>query len=156
MPKGVIEHWSVSNPFAEVSLQNVLELSNKQKAGLSWEEVNVEERGFANLARVADKTKPTNTVFAKVVIQSDRKQVKRLSYGVSDRGVIFLNNQIVAGSQNNYLSQDYRHLGTIGFFDDAYLHLKKGRNELWIAVSENFGGWGVMARIENREGIRIE
>lgn len=156
MPAGTIRRWSVSNPFAEGSLQDVYELSGKQKESLKWQLLSSEERGYANLARVARKTPQTNTVFVKVVIQSDRKQVKRLYYGLSDRGVVFLNNQIVAGSQNNYGSQDYRFLGTIGFSDEVYLHLKKGRNELWIAVSENFGGWGVMARIENREGIRIE
>ncbi|GAB5525367.1 MAG: hypothetical protein Roseis2KO_32390 [Roseivirga sp.] len=156
LPSGVITQWSVSNTFTEAALAGVHELSAKQKASLTWQPLNVEERGYANLARVADKTRPTNTVFARVVIISERKQVKRLSYGLSDRGVIFLNDQAIAGSQNNYSSQDYRHLGTIGFFDDAYLPLKKGRNELWIAVSENFGGWGVMARIEDQSGIRIE
>lgn len=156
LPNSVVKTWSVSNPFAEGSLQGVVELSAPQKASLTWQQVAVEERGYANLARVADKTRPTNMVFARVVIVSERKQVKRLRYGLSDRGVVFLNDQAIAGSQNNYSSQDYRHLGTIGFFDDAYLPLKKGRNELWIAVAENFGGWGVMARIEDQSGIRIE
>ncbi|MCE7996875.1 MAG: hypothetical protein HEP71_33245 [Roseivirga sp.] len=156
LSQGVIENWSVSSPFAESSLQNVYELTAKQKNSLTWGLLGVEEKGYANLSRLASKTPQINTVFAKVVIQSDRKQVKKLSYGLSDRGVIYLNDQIVAGGQNNYGSQDYRHLGTIGFFDDVYLYLKKGKNELWIAVSENFGGWGIMASIEDREGIRIE
>lgn len=155
LPSGVIRQWSVSNTFTEASLAGVYALSANQKDALTWQTLEVEERGYANLARVADNARPTNTVFARVVIVSDSRQVKRLSYGLSDRGVIFLNDKAIAGSQNNYSSQDYRHLGTIGFFDDAYLELKKGRNELWIAVSENFGGWGVMARIEDQQGIRI-
>lgn len=155
LAKGVIENWSVSSPFPENSLEGISELTAKHKAVQGWTDLNVEEVGLANLARVADKARPTNTVFARVIIESDRKQMKRLSYGVSDRGIIYLNDKAIAGSQNNFRSQDYRHLGTIGFFDDAYLPLKKGRNELWIAVSESFGGWAVMAKIEDQSGIRI-
>jgi hypothetical protein len=35
------------------------------------------------------------------------------------------------------------------------LPLKKGENELWLAVTENFGGWGIRARLENTEGIKF-
>ncbi len=155
LAKGVIESWSVSSAFTENSLEGVSELTARHKAVEGWTDLTVEEAGLVNLSRVADKTPPTNTVFARVIIESDRRQIKRLSYGVSDRGIIYLNDKAVAGSQNNFRSQDYRHLGTIGFFDDAYLPLKKGRNELWIAVSESFGGWAVMAKIEDQSGIRI-
>lgn len=156
LPAGIINNWSVSNPFSEASLKEVYKLSGKQKSQLTWQRLQAEERGYANLSRVTKRSQTNNTVFAKVTIYSDRKQVKKLSYGASDRGIIFLNDEIITSNQNNYASQDYRHLGTIGFFDDAYLYLKKGKNELWIGVSENFGGWGVMARIEDQSGIRIE
>jgi hypothetical protein len=156
MPEGTIKNWSVSAPFAEKKLEAVYELSEQLKTNQKWQLLEAEERGYINISRLVPRTPQANTVFAKVAIQSDRKQVKKLDYGLSDKGMIFLNDQIIAGSQNNYASQDYRHLGTIGFFDSAYLPLKKGKNELWIAVSENFGGWGLMARIEDQEGIRIE
>ncbi|MCH8059016.1 MAG: hypothetical protein IIA11_01020 [Proteobacteria bacterium] len=42
---------------------------------------------------------------------------------------------------NAYQSRDYRYLGTIGLFDAIMLPLAVGDNELWIAVSEAFGGW---------------
>jgi hypothetical protein len=45
------------------------------------------------------------------------------------------------------MSRDYRYLGTIGLFDSVTLPLKAGENEIWIAVSEAFGGWGIMDRI---------
>jgi hypothetical protein len=58
--------------------------------------------------------------------------------------------------QDVFLSRDYRFLGTIGYFDDVYLDLKKGKNELWIAVSENFGGWGLKGIIADQTGLTIE
>lgn len=53
------------------------------------------------------------------------------------------------------MSRDYRFLGTVGYFDEVYVDLKKGKNELWIAVSETFGGWGVKAQLENMDGLEV-
>jgi hypothetical protein len=47
-------------------------------------------------------------------------------------------------------------MGTIGLFDEVYLPLKKGHNELWLAVTETFGGWGVTALFEDPAGINIK
>lgn len=52
--------------------------------------------------------------------------------------------------------RDYRFLGTIGLFDEVYLPLKKGENELWLAVTESFGGWGIKALIEDLAGLTIK
>jgi len=156
LPEGLIATWSVSDPFAEKSLQGVTALNAEHKKALKWTTLDAEERGYANLSRVASRTSAQNTVFAKVIIQSDKKQVKKLFYSVSDRGTVFLNGQALVSGYNNFRAQDYRHLGTIGFHDAVYLPLKKGSNELWIAVSENFGGWGVMGAFQDPEGISVK
>ena len=57
--------------------------------------------------------------------------------------------------QRQFMSRDYRYLGTIGFFDAVHLPLKKGKNELVIAVSETFGGWGIQGEFEDMEGIKL-
>ena len=48
---------------------------------------------------------------------------------------------------DTYRSRDYRFLGSIGWYDTLYLPLEEGENELVVAVSEDFGGWGVQARL---------
>ena len=45
--------------------------------------------------------------------------------------------------------------GTIGLFDKIYLPLREGDNEVWFAVSERFGGWGIQAEFDDRQGIRV-
>jgi hypothetical protein len=35
------------------------------------------------------------------------------------------------------------------------LPLRQGRNEIRFAVTEGFGGWSVLAQIEDRSGVRI-
>jgi len=72
----------------------------------------------------------------------------RVSFGYSDRVRVYLNGQLIYAGNNGYGSRDYRYLGTIGYFDQLRLPLRAGFNELWFAVSESFGGWGIMARID--------
>jgi hypothetical protein len=40
--------------------------------------------------------------------------------------------------------------------DALYLPLRAGENELVIAVTEAFGGWGLAGRFEDLEGIVVE
>lgn len=103
----------------------------------------------ADLSRIAGVRKGKNTVFARLIIESDRPQIKKLRFGFSDRVKVYFNGQLLYAGENNFQSRDYRFLGTIGYFDALYLNLKKGRNECWMAVSEDFGGWGVQASLED-------
>lgn len=156
LDEGVIESWSVSSSFPESKVNDVFELTNDQMKDLKWESVSSEYPGYANLARAAQIGQQNNTTFAKIIITSDSKQIKKLTYGFSDRARVYLNGKILAGGSDGFVSRDYRFLGTMGYFDDVYLPLKKGKNELWIAVSENFGGWGIMAKFDNKEGIKVD
>ena len=67
---------------------------------------------------------------------------------------VYLNGKLIYTGNNTYMSRDYRYLGTIGLFDSVLLRLQPGTNELWIAVTEAFGGWGVMGRLSDFESVR--
>lgn len=97
-----------------------------------------------------------NTRFAKLIIESDRRQSKLMSFGYSDAAKVFVNGMLLYSGNNTYMSRDYRYLGTIGLFDAVVLPLEAGENEIMIAVSEAFGGWGVMAEFADLEGIEIK
>jgi hypothetical protein len=91
-----------------------------------------------------------------VVLRSDRDQVKRLRFGFSDAVKVYLNDRLLYAGSDAYQSRDYRFLGTMGLFDELYLPLAAGRNDLWLAVTEKVGGWGVKAALHDMEGIRLE
>jgi hypothetical protein len=76
-----------------------------------------------------------------------------MDFGFSDRAVAFLNGLPLYGCDDTYRSRDYRYLGTIGCWDSLYLPPEQGDNELVVAVSEDFGGWGVQARFPDSEGL---
>jgi hypothetical protein len=150
-----IMQWTVSNPFKEDVLKdkNMLDASFINKH--SWKKLAIENGGFANLARLYPVS-DSNTVFAKVTVVSDKDQIRKLEIGYSDRVKVFCNGQAIYSGNNSFRTRDYRYLGTIGYFDAIYLPLKKGENTILLAVSETFGGWGIMGKWENMEGIQVK
>jgi hypothetical protein len=154
-PAGMIPQWQVSNTFAAKDLENAVKLPDALKKGLQWQTMPAEPTGMVNLATGPKWSKETNTTFARVVLVSDKAQVKKMQFGFSDRVKVYLNDQILYSGHDEFRSRDYRFLGTVGYFDELYLQLKPGPNELWIAVSEDNGGWGIGGIIADRTGLTI-
>jgi hypothetical protein len=155
IPANSVMQWQVSNPFKEDVLKDKSMLDASFVNKLSWKKLSIENGGFANLARLNPVT-DSNAVFAKITVVSDKEQVKRLDIGYSDRVKAFCNGQAIYSGNNSFRTRDYRYLGTIGYFDAIYLPLKRGENTIMLAVSETFGGWGVMGKWENMEGIQVK
>lgn len=154
-PAGAVMSWLVSNTIDGKSLEKKYQLFAADKQALSWKKLVPEHNGLANLSRIQGVEKDKNTAFARVTIQSDSEQIKRVKFGFSDIVRVYFNDRLIYGGSDLYLSRDYRFLGTVGLFDELYLPLKKGDNELWFAVTENFGGWGIEAVFDELSGIKI-
>jgi hypothetical protein len=151
---GTIEKWAISKSFSEKEISttdNLKELASKTE----YKFYPVEETGTLNISSTTQITETSNTILAKVVIESEREQLKRIVFGFSDRVKVYVNNVPVYAGEDNFVSRDYRFLGTIGYFDSIFVSLKKGKNEIQFAVSENFGGWGIKAKIENMSGVKV-
>ena len=153
----IIPEWSVSDKFEETLLDDLSKIQTIIDNRTWKETVKIEENSVANLSYAATRYgSKGNTVFAKVVIQSDKDQVKLFHFGYSDRVVTILNGTPIYKGTNRFRSRDYRYLGTVGLFDAIYLDLKKGENTLMFAVSEDFGGWGITGKFDTPEGIGIQ
>ncbi len=154
---GTIQEWTVSDKFSEKLLNNPDSIAFAIK-GRSWKDkIEVDETSAANLSWIhARYGSPGNTVFVRLEITSDKDQYKLFEFGYSDRALAILNEKPIYRGSNRWQSRDYRYLGTIGLFDAVYLDLERGKNTLLIAISEDFGGWGVMGRIKDMDGITIK
>jgi hypothetical protein len=87
-------------------------------------------------------------VFAKTIIHSDREQLRKLSLAYSDEVVVYLNGKPLFQGINDYSFREPGHYGTLNpDAETIYLPLKKGDNELVLAVSEFFGGWAFLGRL---------
>jgi hypothetical protein len=87
-------------------------------------------------------------LYAKTTIASDSDRVKKLEIGYSDDVSVFLNGRILWRGRSAQAFRDPRFLGIVNPENDAvYLPLKRGANELVLALSELGGGWGFIARL---------
>ena len=144
MLPGVIPKWSVSNLVPE---------GTAPATARSWTYIASEPSGLTNLARVHPLGMTLNTVFARTTIVSAETTMRSMAFGFSDRAVVYLNGRPIFGGNDDYRSRDYRFLGSAGYWYKLFLPLVQGENELVIAVSETFGGWGVMARFMDPSGL---
>ena len=140
-PSGVLRDWEVSDAFPEDEREDAL------GGARIWTPLASEPSGLVNLARVQGMVDRRNTVIARTTIYSPRPQTQRVELGFSDRALVFLNRRLLYDGDDTYRSRDYRFLGSIGWYDALHLPLEEGANELAVAVSEDFGGWGVQARL---------
>jgi hypothetical protein len=151
----MIMSWQISDVFSRTELSKAPELEDRFVSARDWTRLAAELTGITNLARVQGIDQKRETAIARLVIRSDSDQIKGLSFGYSDAVSVFVNGKILYSGSNMYMSRDYRYLGTIGLFDKVHLPLKEGDNEIWFALSEAFGGWGIQAQFDDLDGINV-
>jgi hypothetical protein len=156
-PATIVRSWRVSTPFPESLLVHATELDAVPGAtgNGAWPVLNAEERGIANLARLAGIANGHNTVVAAVTLTADHARTVRLRFGFSDRVHVYLNGRLLYAGNDGFGTHDPDFLGIVGLLDELALPLHKGPNELWFAVSETFGGWAVTADLPERDGITV-
>jgi hypothetical protein len=150
---GTVTWWDVSSVFPEDTLADVTTLSDDFLASMSWNNLGSNVDGITNLAEVAQAGENGNTVFARVTVNAESAATEMLRFGYSDRVRVYLNGDLLYTGDNGYVTRDYRYLGTIGLFDELPLSLRAGSNELLFAVSEDFGGWGLIAQFQNPDAV---
>lgn len=173
VPKGIFPKWELSESF-DVSQKDIETVPSPSEIRMmKWESVGVEAPGmvvidryrkspsvvpiFLQPAQRTGKREGRKIVFAKTVVYSDRDQKKKMSFGYSDEATVFLNSEPVFTGKSAFRFRDPGFLGIMNVENDAvYLDLKKGRNEIILAVAEYFGGWGFICRIDDMRGIKFD
>jgi hypothetical protein len=153
---GLITRYQVSNQVNNKLFDNKPQLTKDIKSKLKWTSQSSEASGTINLAKFTQANDTGNTIVTRVVIRSEEDQVKAIRFGFSDYVMVYLNDKALYIGSDAYRSRDYRYLGTIGYFDGLFLPLKKGDNELWFVVVEDFGGWGMKAKLEDMSKISLQ
>jgi len=165
MSANTLTQWSISPSYDALSRNLERPLSSSESGAIRWQEVEAEPPGFVVLYRYREAPHPRVTfqgdfskrldpqpggkvLYARTNIHSDRDQVKKLEIGYSDDVTVFLNGKILYRGRS---AQGFRDPGFLGIMnpenDAVYLPLKKGSNELMLAISELGGGWGFICRL---------
>jgi hypothetical protein len=169
MPPGTLTRWSLSPSYDALERNLERPLPPSESAAMSWQKVDAEPPGFVVIYRYREAPHPRvsfqsdfskrldpqpgmKVVYARTTIDADRDQVKKLLIGYSDDVSVFLNGTILYRGRSAQAFRDPRFLGIVNPENDTvYLPLKKGSNELMLAVSELGGGWGFVCRLEEME-----
>jgi hypothetical protein len=146
---GIIPFWWVSEPFEEDRLGEQLAAEHR------WTRLEAEPSGLTDLARASGLEGERNTVLARATLHAATGGEVPMEIGFSDRAVVFLDGRPLFRGDDAYRTRDYRFLGSIGWWDTVYLPLREGANELVVAVSETFGGWGLQARLPYGSGVGV-
>ena len=165
MQPNVITHWTISPSYDALQRNPERPLSASESAAIQWQDVEAEPPGFVVLYRYRDAPHPRvsfqsdfstrlqpqpgmKLLYARTTIDSDRDLLKKLEIGYSDDVTVFLNGKILYRGRSAQGFRDPGFLGIINPENDAvYLSLKKGPNELLLALSELGGGWGFLCRL---------
>ena len=144
---GAIKKWEISQVMPHNTMERNIYPDTKFLNSINWKTVNADTSGMVNLTKLVDR-KPgaPSWTYAKAVIRSNEEQEKWFTFGYSDYITVFLNGEEIYQGTNAFMSRDPSYQGLIGYFDKLNLKLKKGDNELLLAVGEQFGGWGFMFR----------
>lgn len=166
MPTGTLISWELSPSYDALTIDLERPLTSLEIDTITWQNVEAEPPGFVTLYRYCDaphirvsfandfskRLEPqpgSKVIYARCIINSPIDGVKKLNIGYSDEVTVFLNGNILFRGRSAQNFRDPRFLGIMDPENDAvYLPLKKGNNELILAVSELGGGWGFICRLE--------
>src|SRR5215470_7098023 len=167
MPPNMLTKWSISPSYDALARNLERPLTTEENKSIQWQDVEAEPPGFVVLYRYRQAPHPRVTfqsdfstrlqpqpgikvLYARTTIESDRDQMKKLEIGYSDDVSVFLNGKILWRGRSAQAFRDPRFLGIVNPENDAvYLPLKKGSNELVLAISELGGGWGFICRLQD-------
>ena len=155
---GAVRAWSVSRAFATPKDAAVPSLPAPALLG-EFQTIEARPSGLVELHRYVKLPSADSreaAALARVRVRAEAAGLRRLDLGFSDVATVFLNGRPLFRSDAHYSYDNPRQEGLIHYGQaTVYLPLEKGANELAVLVSDDFGGWGLMARFADASGLEV-
>lgn len=149
---GIINNWEITQPITHDRVDQYRYYDKME--GLEWNDIEADRDGLINLTKaVVRNPSLPGWLYARAIITSETEGLHKYQLGYSDYVTVFINGKPIMSSTNGYTSRDPGFAGLIGYFDEIFLPLKKGENEICLLIGEQFGGWGFMVR--DGEAVRL-
>lgn len=150
LPEGTLKNWDLSRAYPAKEMRTEAYPPFPVFYSAEWKKVRCEPDGLVNITRhVKRQNREGDLVLARTFFYCSEKKRIKLEFGYSDQVTLFHNSKPVFSGNSAYRSRDPSFTGIIGFHDAVILDAQKGINEIFMFVSETFGGWGVMARCDD-------
>jgi hypothetical protein len=154
--EGLVTRWQLSPPF-EGKPGPMEAIPDSALTGrTSWPEFSTEPNGVLVVGRYLPKPRGPSGVIARLVVRAPTEGFQRLHLGFSDCVTVFVNGHPVFAGDARFSNDNPRQEGVIGEHQAlVWLPLKTGENEILLALTEIFGGRGLIGRLEPADGARL-
>jgi hypothetical protein len=152
-----LRKWKVSEPVTTVK---GIDFSDEYipKAETKWEDISAERQGLINLTRKFGSTKGRRITWLKTTIYSDKTQDKMLHLGFNNEVWMTINDKPLYVDKNIYNTPIAKQPDGRCSLENSLIKipLREGKNQLMIGVANFFYGWGIVARMDDLDGIILE
>jgi hypothetical protein len=149
-----LKNWQVTQPIA---LPRGQELTDDNVPGITtqWQKITAERRGMINLTRLYGLNESRRYVWLRTTLNSKTDQKRKLDLGFSEEVWVFVNENLTYVDKNLFTQEIRKEpKGRMSIGNTSFdINLKAGDNDILIGVADNFYGWGIIARLNDLEGI---
>lgn len=124
----------------------------------TWSPIQAERRGLINLSRQFGGARTRRIVWLKTTLTADKEWNYKINLGFTNDVWVFLNGRYLYTDKNYYDEPSMKTpRARLSIENCSFnLPLKAGANELLIGVGNDFFGWGIAARLDENNGLKIE
>jgi len=159
-----LRHWRMTEPdtvHEDKMKAGRLGIRGIPGEGAIWQPIDAERRGWVNLSRIYGGTTSmavSRTMFLKTTLQAREAKTVQLRLGFLDDINLFVNGRLVFADKNIFGFPAVKvPNGRLSIENSTVmLPLKAGDNELLVAIRGNFYSWGIVARLDDMDGLAIE
>jgi hypothetical protein len=158
--KRLVRNWMMS-PWASFASDKEPAYAEMPDASKPWKPLAAERAGLVNLTReegLPEGQGKWDLAWLKTEVTSDKAQSKHVAIGWSREIWVFVNGKQVFADKNLYQPPEARKTpdGRLSLENGSFdLPLQKGKNEIAIALANDFYGWGIKLRFDDVKGVKM-
>jgi hypothetical protein len=159
-----LRHWSFTEP--DTANENKMLAGRLGVRGIPgkqavWKPIEAERRGFVNLSRIFGGTSSmavSRTLFLKTTIHANEARSVQMRLGFLDDINMFVNGRLIYADKNIFGFPAVKEPNGRLSIENATVTvaLKAGDNEVMVAIRGNIYSWGIVARLDDLDGLLIE
>lgn len=158
--KNYARHWQLS-PHSELVKDKEPTIGELPPSTAAWQPIAAERNGLIDISRVYGLPLPysqRSIAWLKTTIHSSKDQTRTVQFGWAREAWVFVNGKLVYADKNLFPDPKPRKTpdGRCSLQNGGFqLPLKRGDNEVAIALADNFYGWAIQFRLDDVKGIRL-
>ena len=159
-----LRHWHLTEP--DTAGEDKMRAGRLGISGIPgehavWRPIDAERRGFVNLSRIYGGTSSmamSRTMWLKTTIHAREAKTVQLRLGFLDDISMFVNGRLIYADKNIFGFPAVKVPNGRLSIENATVNvpLKAGDNELMVGIRGNFYSWGIVARLDDLDGVGLE